>query len=343
MLLTPGPCQTPEAVRLAAAEPDRNHRESDFLHRYAAVRRLLLEVNPGTQDWTPHLIGGSGTLAVEAMVTSLVQEGPVLVVANGYYSERIGAILAAHGIPHDELRLPWTQPASAARVIETLSAKPYQAVLLTHNETTTGALNPIREIGQWCRAQGLTVLVDAMSSFGADPIPTDAIDAFASSANKCLHGLAGVSFVLTRPGLPYFQATRSYSLDLRRYAGDVPLMTPPVPLVLALEAALKLYPGLELRRLDYLAKRNLIRKTLLEKGFELVLGEKDSSSTLTCVKMPDGVPLADWMAANERAGFQLYGCKGELAAEHFQVANMGDLSLADINTWCGWAAKWGTV
>src|SRR5512144_2511467 len=107
VLLTPGPCMTSETVRQAAALPDLNHHEPEYLELLADTKRRLRSVYPATVGWTPYLLGGSGTAAVEAMVTSCVERGPVLVVENGYYSARIVDILKIHRIPFETFTLGW--------------------------------------------------------------------------------------------------------------------------------------------------------------------------------------------------------------------------------------------
>src|SRR5207253_9005989 len=100
-----GPCMTTETVRQAAAMPDMNHRDPAFIEIMRDTKQRLLRVYPQSdnKEWRSYLVGGSGTAAVEAMITSCVREGPVLLIDSGYYSSRVQAKLEAHDIPYTTL------------------------------------------------------------------------------------------------------------------------------------------------------------------------------------------------------------------------------------------------
>ncbi len=338
ILLTPGPCMTSEGVRQAAALPDLNHRDPEYLSLVQEVKRRLLGLYTSTtEDWHSYLLGGSGTLAVEAMVTSCIRTGPVLILENGYYSSRIREVLEIHGIPYKALAFGWLEPINLDAVRLELQ-NGYEAVLAAHNETTTGRLNDINAIGVLAKAHGARCLVDAMSSFGADAIDFEDLDAVCSSANKCLHGLPGVSFVLMAEELAKEISSfprRSYYMSLPMYSGDNPPLTPPVPVLQALRTALREYPegGAAAREVDYRSKRELIRSGLSEMGLNPVLGPQESSVTLTTANLPIGWTYEKWFEANYNAGYVLYGCKGELKRSCFQVSNMGDLTICQIEDW----------
>ncbi len=131
VLLTPGPCMTSESVRLAAALPDLNHRDPEYLDLIRDTKHRLMRVYDGTVDcWQAFLLGGSGTLAVEAMITSCVDRGPVLVLENGYYSSRIRDLLEIHKIPYKALSHGWRDPWDWASIEAELQSG-YEAVVRT--------------------------------------------------------------------------------------------------------------------------------------------------------------------------------------------------------------------
>lgn len=339
ILLTPGPCMTSETVRQAAAMPDMNHRDPAFLELFRDTKRLLLGVYPQLHGgtWRPYLIGGSGTAAVEAMITSCVKAGPVLLIDSGYYSGRIRAKLEAHEIPYDVFSTEsWLDPISISEFEDRLGG--FEAVITTHNETTTGRLHPLDKIGEACNKANTKLLVDAMSSFGADPIDFTHVHAVASSANKCLHGLPGLSFVLVRDWLAEEMTSytaRSVYLSLPFYKGDSPPLTPPVPILNALRQALmEMGPQrAESRGELYRHRAAIIRAGLKARGFQFAIPELDMSCTLTTASIPDGWTVDDWLQANLDAGFMVYGTKGELREKWFQVANMGEISDVQIELW----------
>ena len=210
-----------EAVRDAVPGPDLCHRETEFFDLQDAVRTKLLAVydlDPNT--WSAILLGGSGTAALEAMIASCTPAGGKLaVLENGVYGERISDIASVHQIATTALHLQWGENVDP-RAIETLLADDPTTMGAVHHETTTGRLNNLTEFADACAANGSQLLVDAISSFGAEAIPFDhpALSAVAGTANKCLHGIPGLSFVIVRRDLLERCTARSLYLDLRRYA-----------------------------------------------------------------------------------------------------------------------------
>jgi 2-aminoethylphosphonate-pyruvate transaminase len=339
ILLTPGPCMTSESVRQAAAMPDMNHREPAYRDMVQEVKERLLSVYPETRTgWQAFLIGGSGTAAVEAMVSSCIREGPALVLENGFYSERLNRLIEPHGVPAIHLRFPWTEAINSGEVARAAEETTLEEVLMTHNETTTGRLNDLSAIGAICHAHGLRLLVDAMSSFGADPIDFARIDALASSANKCLHGIPGVSFVLVRDGLAEEMKAfprHTFYLSLPMYAGDDPPLTPPVPALAALRQALREMPpgGAAERGERYLRQMTWVRKELDGLGLVSLVPIQESSCALTSVSLPNGWRYDGWSAAHRDRGFAIYGCKGPFRETHFQVSVMGEVTDRNIEQW----------
>lgn len=338
VLLTPGPCMTSETVRQASALPDLNHRDPEYLSLIRETKERLLEVYGQTQtDWHAYLLGGSGTLAVEAMITSCVKTGPVLILENGYYSERIRDIFEIHRIPFETVSHGWLEPWDFERINAKLGAQ-FEAVIGTHNETTTGRLNDIARLGELCRNYGVTCLVDAMSSFGADAIDLSNLSAVTASANKCLHGLPGVGFVLVHDSLVETVQScraRSYYMNLARYAGDVPPLTPPVPALSAFRQALREYPGSgsKTRGDDYADRAAYLRQELCIRGFCSAVPFDEMSCTLSTMTLPAGFTFDDWFEANLAEGFVIYGCKGELRDKYFQVSNMGAVTMNQLESW----------
>lgn len=329
---------TSETVRQAAAAPDLNHRDPEFGRLVREVRDRLMNVYPGLNEgWRPYVLGGSGTAAVEAMVTSCVGEGRVLVIDNGYYSGRIGEILGAHLLPYSTLTFDWERPIDLFRVEEALQSGLFEAVLMTHHETTLGRLNPVGDVAAIAQRAGVRCLVDAMSSFGADDLPLDGVDAVASSANKCLHGLPGVSFVLVRDELAAQMATRerrSYYLHLPMYEGENPPLTPPVPTLQAFREALRENPaGQPERREAYREKIAHLRTGLAARGFSFAVPEAESSLTLVSASLPAGWSFEAWFQANYDRGFVLYGTKAHLRERYFQASVMGEVDIEHLDRW----------
>src|SRR5690348_13582345 len=181
-LLNPGPVSLSERVRRSMLAPDLCHRESEFFDLQDEARERLLAVyGLDPAQWCAVLITASGTGAVESMVSTLVpQDGRVLVAENGVYGERIAQICARYRIAHERARTDWMRPLDLDGIARYFDGSPHDLeaaggqrfthIAVVHHETTTGRLNDLRELGNLCRRHGVRLLVDAVSSFGAEPL-----------------------------------------------------------------------------------------------------------------------------------------------------------------------------
>jgi 2-aminoethylphosphonate-pyruvate transaminase len=201
LLLTPGPLTTGKRVKEVMVH-DWGSRDAAFLAINAEVLARLPEIVNGGTDYVTVPMQGSGTFAVEAMLTTFVPPGgTVLMLINGAYGQRARKIL---GIARREVivhETPEDTPPDLARVEAILEATPaITHVFVVHCETTSGILNPIAEIGALAQKYRKSYLVDAMSAFGALALDARAIkpDAIAASSNKCIEGVPGLGFVIAR-------------------------------------------------------------------------------------------------------------------------------------------------
>jgi len=344
ILLNPGPVTLSARVRTALLEPDLCHREEEYADLQDEVRRRLLEVydlDPAT--WAAVLLGGSGTTAMEAMVSSLVPAtGTLAVVENGVYGERLSRIATIHGLAGTSLTRPWGADVSLDAVTALLDHSPHPTHLaVVHHETTTGRLNPIDRIGAACRNRSVGVLLDGVSSFGAEPIDFEAwgITACAGTANKCLHGVPGVAFVIVRRDalLPPSVTPRTLSLDLGTWcrAQDTrgTPFTPPVTAMHACAEALREHAeegGATARRARYETRARIVARGFEEMGMAPLLREEDSSVVLRSWQLPAGVSYAALHDGLKDRGFVIYAGQGVLARAVFRVAVMGDLGDGDL-------------
>jgi 2-aminoethylphosphonate-pyruvate transaminase len=201
LLFTPGPLTTSLAVKQAMLH-DAGSWHFEFNARVSAIRDRLLALAGVSRagGWETVLLQGSGTYGVEAVfLTCVPPQGKVLVLANGAYGERIVKMLQHARIDHAVVRTPEDTPANPDALDAHLRADPaITHVALVHCETTTGILNPLSEIGAVTRRHQRSLVVDAMSSFGAYPVDLEntGVDYLISSANKCLEGVPGFAFVI---------------------------------------------------------------------------------------------------------------------------------------------------
>lgn len=331
ILLTPGPCMTSDRVRAASSGADLNHREPEYIDLVREVRTRLADMTGG---FHPYIIGGSGTAALEAMVTSCVSTGPVLILSDGYYSDRMTDLFEVHNIPHEVLRFPWLEDWDMDQISDALATNRFEWVAMCHHETTVGRINPVEAVAEVAKAHGVKTMVDAMSSFGADPLDLTNIDVFATAPNKCFHGLPGLSIVLSREFVPSY-TPRTYYLHLPRYVGENPPLTPPVPALQCFRVALREHDeegGMTGRLRSYLEKSEIVRSGLRAKGYDLPeVGNRASS--LTLAPIPHGYSWNDWHLSCHAKGYEIYGCKGDLAERFYQVSVMGVVQPEHIRAW----------
>jgi 2-aminoethylphosphonate-pyruvate transaminase len=280
---------------------------------------------------------------VEATIASAVPpERALLVVDNGVYGDRMMRIARAHGIPFHAVKADIFTPIDPAVIEHAVSEHPeISHVAIVHHETTTGLLNPVAEVARVANRLGCRVIVDAMSSLFGErlDVTQDGIDFVTASANKCLQGIAGVSFVIARRRAVEALAgasPRSVYLDVHgHYASqeqDNTPFTPAVQVLHAMEQALiELDEETPKRRVERYAEcARVLREGLHRLGLEILVAEPARSNTLTTFRLPAGVSYDALHDAMKRRGYIIYAGQGPLKSYAFRVANMGTLTPQDI-------------
>ena len=201
LLLTPGPLTTSKSVKEVMVH-DWGSRDATFLKINRSVLDSLPQIAHAANDFVTVPVQGSGTFAVEAMLTSFVPpKGKVLLLVNGAYGHRAKKILDIARRKNIVHETPEDTPPDLHKVEAILKkSKAITHLFVVHCETTSGIVNPIEEIGRLAKKYGKTYLVDSMSAFGALPLDANKIhaDAIAASSNKCIEGVPGLGFVLAR-------------------------------------------------------------------------------------------------------------------------------------------------
>ena len=348
ILLNPGPVTLTDRVRNALSRDDWCHREPEFAALTRGINADLARVYAGMEaDYSAIMMTGSGTSAVEAMLASFAPEqgsGSTLVLANGVYGERMAKMLAAHRKPFRLLQEQWTAPVDVDATTRVLDQHPeITHVTTVHHETTTGRLNDLAAIGALCRARNLPLLLDGVSSFGAEAIETEAwnLAAVAATANKCLHGAPGLSFVVARNALWSGERAEAGSvyLDLHAYYtaqhGDgYSPFTQAVPVAFALREALdelREGGGWTERRRIYRQRAGRIAAELASLSIYMLLKEKEYSCVLRSYLLPDGCAYDHAHDAFKQAGFVIYSGQGQFAQNIFRIANMGAIGADDLD------------
>ncbi|MBI4508246.1 MAG: alanine--glyoxylate aminotransferase family protein [Deltaproteobacteria bacterium] len=346
VLLNPGPVNTSSRVKGALIREDMCHRDAAFSELFIRLTGKLRRIFHGGHDYSVLLLAGSGTAAMESAIASCVPEdGKILVVDNGAFGERLAEIARLHELDLVHLRYDYGEQVRVEDVRASLDQHPDVAVVaMVHHETSVGLLNPVREVGALCRERDCLLLVDAVSSLGAEDLDVvrDHVDVCWASANKCLHGISGVSFTCVAPrAWPRIARVkpRVYYLDLKRYKhyADGRAQTPFTPAVntcFALEAACDEYleqrgPS---RQALYTARNRRLREGLRELGFHFFTETGRESHSVVTASLPDGIAFSQLFEDLKARGFLIYDCKQPLQGKFFQIANMGELSDSTLDS-----------
>ena len=347
LLLTPGPLTTSKRVKEVMVH-DWGSRDAAFLKINREVLERLPEIvnAKGTHVTVP--MQGSGTFAVEAMLTTFVpRDGKVLLLVNGAYGQRAkricliaGRRVAVHETPEDT-------PPDLRQVDDLLAGDTaITHVFAVQCETTSGILNPIAEIGALVEKHGRRLLVDAMSAFGA--LPLDAaktrFDAVAASSNKCIEGVPGLGFVICREtALAETEGNATtLVLDLhdqwRNFAKTGQYrFTPPIHVIVSFHQALAEFwaeggqPG---RGRRYAENCRVLIEGMRKLGFATLLPDRLQAPIIVTFHMPKDAKFvfeAFYDRLKER-GYVIYpgkltvadsfriGCIGRLNADHMRGA-----------------------
>ena len=346
LLFTPGPLTTSRGVKEAMLH-DMGSRDADFIEVVRDIRQRLLAVaGVGQADgYEAVLVQGAGTFAIESVISSVIPPGgKLLVVINGAYGRRSRDIAQRHGIETASIEFAENTPAVPQQVSECLAGDSgITHVALVHCETSSGVLNPVREIGAVVKDFQRTFIVDAMSSFGGIPLDMAGcgIDYLAASANKCLEGVPGISFVIARRAqlLASGGAARSVSLDLLAQWEGLEQngqfrFTPPTHVILALHQALLELDeegGVAARARRYAANHAALLRGTRRMGFREHVPAASQSHIITTFLFPPD-PQFEFEAFYQQLsarGMVIY--PGKLnEVDCFRIGNIGHLFEGDI-------------
>ncbi|MBM3645055.1 MAG: 2-aminoethylphosphonate--pyruvate transaminase [Alphaproteobacteria bacterium] len=299
LLLTPGPLTTSATVKQAMVH-DWGSRDAGFIAINKMVLEKICELAGGQGTHVTVPVQGSGTFAVEAMITSFVpRTGKLLVLMNGAYGQRARRIAEIAGRGVAALETPEDTPPDLARLEATLKADPaITHVFAVHCETTSGILNPIREIALLVQRLGRRLLVDSMSAFGAIEIDARAVpyDALAASSNKCLEGVPGLGFVVCRrEALAECKGNATtLVLDLHDQAEGFAKtgqyrFTPPIHVIAALGRAIEEHAvegGVAGRGRRYRENARVLIDGMRAMGFRTLLGDTLQAPIIVTFHMP---------------------------------------------------------
>jgi 2-aminoethylphosphonate-pyruvate transaminase len=347
ILLNPGPATTSDTVKMAQVVPDICPREKEFGDVMEFISKELTKFVGSNDEYTTILFGGSGTAAVEAMISSVVGEEILLVINNGAYGKRICEMAEIYSLNYIEYKSSGVEEINLNELealIKTYNlsrhdgGKKISHLAVIHHETTTGILNDVQAIGELCRKYKIEMIVDAMSSFAGIPIDMNKMNIayLASSSNKCIQGMAGISFVIAnkealektekiKPRNLYLNLFKQYLYFKDNYQMR---FTPPVQVLYALKQAIieAKEETIEKRNERYKECCKVLWEGLDKLNLKKLVCEEASSKLLTSIFEPkiEGYSFEELHDYLYNRGFTIY--PGKIASEYtFRIANIGQI------------------
>jgi len=340
LLMIPGPTNVSERVREVMSRPQLGHGSPEFTENFGEMlklARLAFKNNNGSQ----FVFTGSGTLAMEASVVSTVQPGDkVLVLDTGYFGQRMVSINEAHGAHVSQLQYPFGTHANPDDLRGRLREDKFRAVFITHVDTSTAVVNPIKELVAECKSAGAFAVVDSVCGLAGEELDFDRLGAdivFTASQKAIAAPPGAVLIAVSKELLEYFQerATRieGWYLNLLRWKPimDDPkiyLATPAVQIMMALrEALLELKEeGLEERWRRHRALAEKIREGIRSADFKFVAEEGYRANTLTGFIMKDGMAPGVQKELRDAHKIEVARGLGDYSGKMIRIGHMGILN-----------------
>ena len=319
-------------------------------HRTAEAEALMERIQPGLKHTfrtgrPVYLAPASGTGMMEMAVRNAAQ-ARVLSLVNGAFSERFARIGEQCGLHVDRVAVEWGENHTPAMLDDALSAGHYDTVTICHSETSTGVLNPIRELAEVAHRHGAVVLVDTVSSMAGAPVETDAwaLDFVVTGAQKALALPPGLGFAVAQPHIldrARSNPARGLYFDALAFEENLETsQTPNTPAISLMYAAAVqmeaiLEEGIEGRwaRHQTMADRTYAWiDGMRESGFEIgvLAPEGYRSPTVTCVTVPDGLAATDVCADLRAHGYAVAPGYGKARDDMFRIGHMGDHTLDEL-------------
>ena len=346
LLLTPGPLTTSETVKETMMTDWCTWDEDYNLGIVQELRKDLVSIaTKNIEDYTSVLLQGSGTYCVEAVLgATITPKDKLLICSNGAYGDRMGNIAEYYHLDYDMLAFEETEQVSVEYVDDYLSNNSdVTHVAFVHCETTTGILNPIKELSHIVKMHGKKLIVDCMSSFGGIPLDVNelGIDFLISSSNKCIQGVPGFGFIIARRSelMRCKGVARSLSLDIYDQWETMEKghgkwrFTSPTHVVRAFFQALKELKaegGIEARYRRYCRNHEVLVEGMRAIGFSTLLEPEKQSPIITSFLYPEpGFSFTEFYGLLKQQGFVIY--PGKVSdADTFRIGTIGDVFPEDF-------------
>lgn len=343
-LFSPGPVLVKDNVREALLHYDICHRSPEFEELFEDMQKNINKLFNADDSYYSVIVSGSGTSANETVLSSVFQKGDeVLLIKNGVFGERLEEILRKYEVPMVEASFEWAEYPDVAKIEELIAANPkVKVVAMVFHETSTGMINPVKEVGALCKKYNKWFYVDSVSAAAGEDINVveNNITFTSSVGGKCVGAFPGSAYICAKEevlkSITKEQGKNVYLNLAKHYASakeshQTP-NTPNVTLFWALNQALKniLDEGLDKQIHRYKKCADILRTGMRDLGLKMLLPEKYMSNTVTSVFLPEGKDLNLFIKDMESCGYVVYPGKGKyMDMGMFQVANMGEIYEED--------------
>lgn len=344
LLMIPGPVPVLPRIREAMSKPMIFHRGDEFGTMYGEIVELLRTVFQTRND--PFVLSGSGTCAMEAAIGNLVDKDTKIVcIANGKFGERFADIAGRYTEQVKSLNTSWGGSIDLETVKDALESNNPDVVTMVHNETSTGILNPAREVGKLVKKHDAIFVLDCVTTIGGDEAPVDDLGADVAivGSQKCLGAPPGMSAISVSEAAwssirekqtngPFYMDLEAYK---KSYGKNQTPYTPAVPLFFALREALEVIKeeGMERRIKRHRKLSKAARAAATGLGLNLFpeLNEVSNySNTVTAIKIPPALTDVQLKGGMKKRGIIVAGGQAELKGKIFRIASMGNITDKDM-------------
>ncbi|KAF5413118.1 MAG: aspartate aminotransferase / phosphoserine aminotransferase [Candidatus Methanophagaceae archaeon] len=344
LLMIPGPVPVLPRIREAMSKPMIFHRGDEFGTMYGEIVELLRTVFQTRND--PFVLSGSGTCAMEAAIGNLVDKDTKIVcIANGKFGERFADIAGRYTEQVKSLNTTWGGSIDLETVKDALESNNPDVVTMVHNETSTGILNPAREVGKLVKKHDAIFVLDCVTTIGGDEAPVDDLGADVAivGSQKCLGAPPGMSAISVsetawtsirgkQTNGPFYMDLEAYK---KSYGKNQTPYTPAVPLFFALREALEVIKeeGMERRIKRHRKLSKAARAAATGLGLNLFpeLNEVSNySNTVTAIKIPPALTDVQLKGGMKKRGIIVAGGQAELKGKIFRIASMGNITDKDM-------------
>jgi aspartate aminotransferase-like enzyme len=345
ILMITGPMPLHPDVLASISTQMINHRGDKFKQIFSETVTLAKNVFKTNNDVL--ILPCSGTGGLEAVVSNFMSPGDhVILGLNGFFGDCFSNIMKAYGIEPIRIAVEWGKPILVKDVVETLTQYPrVNAVVIIHNETSTGVISNIAKIAKAVKAinPNILMIVDAISSLGGTEVKTDewGLDVVVSASQKALMAPPGLCLMTvseTAWEVSKSSSLPKYYFDLHKIKQEglqgMTFVTPPIPIVFGLKRALELLlkTGLETVFQKNIMMRNMILQAIQPIDLTLVADKEYASPTMSALRLPRSISSQKFRDHIEaKYSVVLASGLGILSQDCFRIGHMGDITLNNIN------------